>query len=281
VWVAGDFPDNCNTLTRVSQFRVRAVICHSPFTLFEGICNQLSQDDNILDDDNAFFVYMGEGGDRVPDDVIHARVHPTVTVLPFRAFYKRAKLEKVELCEGLREIGEEAFKECKLLKEIKTPSTVTTIRSRAFSTCSALTNVELNEGLLEIGDHAFHGSKWTLNIPTSIRTIGEKGISNTDVITLHLPDAIHSCEFSNFRSPPLVVTIPFGMFECCKNQFSVEIPEHVILIEYEAFVHCNNLRNLALSQETVLRGNVFWDCTDLLQVWRRPWPFFICTEEQI
>jgi hypothetical protein len=232
-------------------------------------------DDNILDDDNAFFVYMGEGGGRVPDDVIHARVHPTVTVIPFRAFYRRAKLEKVELCEGLREIGEEAFKECTLLKEIKTPSTVTAIHTHAFSYCSALSTVKLNEGLLEIGNYSFSNSNSLINIPTTIQTIGEGALISANIITLYLPDAIESIgeyafymcsNFANFRCPPLVATIPRCIFSGCKRVFSVEIPEHVILIEYEAFVHCNNLRNLALSHGTVMGRGVFINCTDLLRV---------------
>jgi hypothetical protein len=54
-------------------------------------------DNNTMNDDDVF-VYMGEGGATVPEHVVHVRVHPTVTVIPEKAFYNRQRLEKVALC---------------------------------------------------------------------------------------------------------------------------------------------------------------------------------------
>jgi hypothetical protein len=58
------------------------------------------------------FVYTGEGRAVAPYDVIRIRVDPSVTSIPVRAFNERKKLAEVELCEGLVEIGEGAFKWC-------------------------------------------------------------------------------------------------------------------------------------------------------------------------
>ena len=97
---------------------------------------------NIMFDDNAMhtsedgvFVFMGEGGPHVPDDVVHVRVHPSVTVIPDGAFDSKKKLEEVELCEGLLEIGTGAFDNCISLKRVKIPSTVTLIGDSAFTRC--------------------------------------------------------------------------------------------------------------------------------------------------
>jgi hypothetical protein len=46
------------------------------------------------------FVYMGEGGARVLDDVVRARVDPSVTSIPDNAFRWCNMLAEVELCEG-------------------------------------------------------------------------------------------------------------------------------------------------------------------------------------
>ena len=81
------------------------------------------------------FVYMG-GDMVVPLDVVRVRVHPSVTVIPQRAFKERFQLEEVELCEGLLEIGEFAFYCCKSLRHIIIPSTVTVIRQ--YEVCSKL-----------------------------------------------------------------------------------------------------------------------------------------------
>ena len=44
-------------------------------------------DNNAMQNEGgASFDYMGEGGPRVPDDVVQVRVDPSVTVIPYRAF---------------------------------------------------------------------------------------------------------------------------------------------------------------------------------------------------
>ena len=55
----------------------------------------------------------------VPRDVVRALVHPSVTRIPAEAFMGCSKLEEVELCEGLAEIGNHAFGHCELLKRMK------------------------------------------------------------------------------------------------------------------------------------------------------------------
>jgi hypothetical protein len=55
------------------------------------------------------FVYTGLNGNDAAQDVVHVRVDSSVTSIPDRAFYERKKLAKVELCEGLMEIGEWSF----------------------------------------------------------------------------------------------------------------------------------------------------------------------------
>ena len=68
----------------------------------------------------------------VPDDVVRVRVHPSVTIISADAFMQRKKLEEVELCEGLLEIGRQAFYRCGKLKHISLPSTLRTIKHGAF-----------------------------------------------------------------------------------------------------------------------------------------------------
>ena len=51
---------------------------------------------NNNDDDDEVFVYMG-GDMVVPRDVVHARVHPSVTIISTDGFMQRKKLEEVEL----------------------------------------------------------------------------------------------------------------------------------------------------------------------------------------
>ena len=65
---------------------------------------------------NADDVFIYTTGSIVPRDVVRVRVHPSVTDISEKAFMNCHKLKEVELSEGLLEIGEWAFSDCKSLK---------------------------------------------------------------------------------------------------------------------------------------------------------------------
>ena len=118
------------------------------------------------------FVYMG-GDMVVPQDVVRVDVHTSVTtIIPERAFQSHQKLEEIELCEGLLEIGNDAFYNCKSLKHINIPSTVTTIGEFAFCHNTSLA---------------------TLSLPDPIESIGGKGtFCNTQIPTVRIPPLVKS-----------------------------------------------------------------------------------------
>ena len=79
------------------------------------------------------FVYTGEVGAVVPQDVERVRVDPSVTSIPDNAFYQRQRLTEVELCEGLVEIGEGAFECCDhSITKINIPTSLRRINDEAF-----------------------------------------------------------------------------------------------------------------------------------------------------
>ncbi|MCR5122269.1 MAG: leucine-rich repeat domain-containing protein, partial [Ruminococcus sp.] len=79
--------------------------------------------------------------------------------------------------EGVKTIGEEAFKNCVFLKSIKISDTVETIGNKAFSGCTNLTDVEFSKNLKTIGSYAFN----------------ECGITKAD-----LPDGLQKIEHRAF-----------------------------------------------------------------------------------
>ena len=64
-------------------------------------------------------------------------------------------LEKVVLPSNLKEIGEQAFYECKNLNNIEISSSVTSIGKRAFYCCYSLTSIEIPSSVTSIGSDAF------------------------------------------------------------------------------------------------------------------------------
>ena len=85
-------------------------------------------------DTEVFVCTVRQGADDVPRDVARVRVDPSVTSIPARAFYERKQLAEVELCEGIVEIGESAFKYCDhSITKISIPS-ITLLDARFVST---------------------------------------------------------------------------------------------------------------------------------------------------
>jgi len=138
------------------------------------------------------FIYTGEGGIAVPQDVVRALVNPSVMLIPAHAFSERKKLAEVELCEGLVEIGAWSFAECyHLITKINIPNSLRRIKDYAFG-CSLRTPICLHDDIESIGEGSFA-----------------------------------HCIFTNFRIPPLITVIPNHMLHNCRAMFSLELSENM------------------------------------------------------
>jgi hypothetical protein len=169
------------------------------------------------------FVYTGEGGAEVPQNVVRLRVDPSVTSIHAKALYQRKRLTEVELCEGLIEIGEQSFRQCELsIRKITIPASLRRICDRAFS-FSLRCPIRLHDGIESIGEGAFA-----------------------------------FCIFTNFRVPPLITVIPKSMLWNCKSLVSLELSEELRVVENHAFTFCYCLRNVAFPPNAVFGGDIFF-----------------------
>ena len=206
-------------------------------------------EDSSTNNDGGVFTYTGGGRDAVPRNVVRVRVHPSITRIPAETFYEQKKLQEVELCEGLLEIGERAFYGCHSLKKIVIPSSVKKIRGQAFSMVQS--NIRLPDVIESIARYAF--------------------ACNSNI--------------TNFRIPSQIVSTPDGMFSACKAMFSAEIPETVTRIEQSTFSQCHSLRNVAIPPSASVDPSSFLPfgrndegffhhlfCGDLLQLFGEPSP---------
>ncbi len=85
------------------------------------------------------FLYLGQS--RIPQNVTHVKVHPSVKVIREEAFAGCNKLMNVELCEGLERITGSTFSKCSSLQHIRIPLTVKVIGGFQFYRCRKLMNV--------------------------------------------------------------------------------------------------------------------------------------------
>ena len=234
---------------------------------------------------NETFVYMG-GDMVVPQDVVRVRVHPSVTVIPEKAFYQRSRLKEIELCEGLQEIGSYAFgmssaywDSRSVLKQIRVPSSVRLIGDYAFRHCKQLEEVVLCEGLLEIGSYAFKSctALKRIDIPSSVENIGSHAFDYcTKLKEVDLSDglleigshAFDSCEkLEYFKVPSSVSAIGANVFSDCTLLGDVELCEGLLDIGDYAFIRCTSLKRIRIpSTVSVIGMRTFKECTKLDKV---------------
>ena len=170
------------------------------------------------------FVYTGEGGAEVPQNVVRVLVDPSVTSIPDHAFRQRYMLAEVELCEGLVEIGEQSFWCCD----------------------HSITKINIPNSLRRIKDYAFQFSlRCPIRLHNGIESIGTA--------------AFAVCIFTNFRVPPLITVIPVYMLRGCRSLFSLELSENMREIRNAALRYCHCLRNVAFPPDAVFGDDIFFD----------------------
>ena len=100
------------------------------------------------------FIYMGPGGERVPDDVERVLVDPSVTSIPAKSFERRRNLTEVELSEGIVKLGEESFSCCgRSITKVIIPTSLRRIADRAFME-SLRCPIRLHDGIESILENA-------------------------------------------------------------------------------------------------------------------------------
>lgn len=150
--------------------------------------------------------------------------------VPRDMFGKCTGLKKVTLKNGVRSIGEDAFRDCSSLEGVIFENTVLEkISDGAFWGCSALSSIALPDSVTEIERNAF--------FETGLR---------------------------NIQLPEKLTLIGGGAFCNCKNLKQVQLPPQLKELGEGAFFNCENLTQIQLpAQLNKLGTDAFRDCTSL------------------
>jgi len=154
--------------------------------------------------------------------------------------------------DGLREIGESAFRWCSSLQSISIPSSVNKIGTGAFRNCSSLRRVVLSDGLEKIGTYAFAhcNALQSITIPSTVDDIGQSVFRFcTNLREVVLNDGIR--------------TMGDNAFYNCTSLECITLPSTIIEIGNEAFRDCTELREVALHKEVQIRETSFIECSSL------------------
>ena len=139
----------------------------------------------------------------------------------------------------------------------------------------ALTSVSLPEGLIKIGESAFYNCEklTTINIPTTVTSIGAYFLSATAVQKIVIPSgvvlatyAFCGCSFlTDVTLPDDMTTLPHGLFAFCTNLESITLPDSLTSIEAQAFLD-TSLRQITIPGNAKIQPFTFEDCYDLTDI---------------
>ena len=148
-----------------------------------------------------------------------------ITSIGARSFWNCFELSTIEFGKSsqLTKIGESAFENCTALTTVKIPEGVTKIEDYTFSGCSNLKNATIGNNVTNIGIGAFEYCTELINI-----IFGQNRKLNS----------IDVCAFDN-----------------CRSLKSIEIPDGVAYIAYEAFSNCIGLTSVTIPDSVTTIGS--------------------------
>ncbi|MBQ2678203.1 MAG: leucine-rich repeat protein [Firmicutes bacterium] len=220
----------------------------------------------------------------------------SITSIGDRVFKSCPQLENVSLPDGLKEIGSYAFSDCGKLWEsrnnyLELPGSLESIGSHSFCGLNFECQVRLPEGMKSLGDYSFSRCDHAFNIyiPSSLEHMGKHVLSDSRFFHMFIVsddnlaykavegvlyskdgEVLVSCpKYKNtgnavdFTVPDGVVSIGEGAFEGCSIG-SIRFPQSLSSIEPQAFMGCENLKEVRIPESVVSIGKeAFKGCESL------------------
>ena len=200
----------------------------------------------------------------------------------------------VNIPEGVKEIGNNAFEGCYDLSTIIFPESLTSIANYAFSgtpwydnqpdglvyagkivykykgNMPAGTHISIKEGTIGIASYAFRDCSGltSITIPNSLTSIGNSAFQECIGLTsVHITDIAAWCKisFENIESQPLYYA--HHLFVNGQEITDLTIPQNVTSISNSTFEGCNSLTSVTIPESVTSIGYyAFWDCSNLTAV---------------
>lgn len=155
--------------------------------------------------------------------------------------------------EGVKSIGERAFKNCKNLTNINIAQTVTQIGVECFYGCTSLSTFD-NRGIVSLGAKTF----------AECRNLKEISIEN---LTSLAEGCFLNCTKLSACNLPNITSIGKEAFKNCQSLIEYNITNGVKTIDESAFKGCNNLISTTISNSVTSIGDyAFSGCSSLLSI---------------
>ncbi|KAK1738527.1 leucine-rich repeat domain-containing protein [Skeletonema marinoi] len=167
----------------------------------------------------------------------------------------KAKLDEKE------DISENAFRGCEHLVQVETHDGIRRVGDMAFRNCESLRRINL-KSVVEISEYAFYMCENLADVE-----FGDK-------LEIIESDAFHGCSSLKRLNLPFIITIGAAAFWGCSVLTDVDISERIETIEKLAFSRCERLKRISIPLKSDLfayddlfeRYNQFDRCDQLTQI---------------
>lgn len=282
---------NCKSLTSISLPSTLKSIGHGAFGscvslqtislpesvtelgqgVFDGTAWYENQPNGLVYLGKTLYAYKGDMPRNTSIDIIDG-----TKCIGGDAFRSCKNLINVTIPNSVETIGYGAFSFCEALTNVKLPSSVTKICVLAFESCTALTSIDIPDTVKTIQVEAFRdcNSLTNITIGNGINTIPGGAFMNCSSLTsVKLPNSLTTINNTAFQSCTALtsIEIPYGAkeiddsaFSNCTSLANVKLPDTVTSIEFSAFSKCKALKSIEIPNSVQKIANyAFEGCTSL------------------
>ena len=175
-------------------------------------------------EDGVLYSVDGKGLYFLTDSVNTEYVVPegVERIAPY-VFAGQKNMQRCQLPESLKEIGQGAFSRCTSLLAIDIPENVSVIESYAFANCRNIKEIALPDKVTEISERCFYYCKSLTSVKhgNGISSYGDYALSSTAITDYAVPEG--------------VVELPYGLFFLSNNLNKVTLPSTLRVIGNQAF----------------------------------------------
>ncbi len=203
------------------------------------------------------------GLDKETSTIRTIKIADGVTEIPEAAFRDCKYITKAIVPDSVTVIGKDAFRQCNALAEVTLGSGLKTIGDEAFGYCRLITELVLPEGLTTIEAVAFLSCEGLtkINIPESVTEVGKAAFANCKALELNEYDnglylgneknkykLFYGAKNEQITSCEINENINFmcGTFGDCTLLESVSIPYGITYIPDFAFQGCTSLKEIVI-----------------------------------
>ena len=200
---------------------------------------QADDKDNFIIDENG--VLTGYKGYKT-----FVKIPDTVKAIGDNAFKNNDMIRNIYIPDSVTSIGENAFYDCDQLTSVFIPDSVTSVGSSCFYSCNNLTYAKLPQNMNVVSSHMFYECKKleTVVFGMNVTEIGNYAFYNCNQLKVDLPGNIVKIGDSTFRN--------------CKSLTEITIPKSLTDCNSDIFSGCSNLKTIKFEKGiTTIPANLF------------------------